>query len=109
MPLGIILEQVPVLFHDRAATRGVDRNELGARPLERRDVAARQIARGIEIAGVRMESSTALLAGRANDAITVDGENPAGRAIGLTEQAVHDAAAQRRNRSSLAARDRIVG
>src|SRR5438128_10408042 len=55
VPLGVIMKQVAVLFHDGATARGVRYDVLCAGLLERRDVFSRQCTRALEISGMRMQ------------------------------------------------------
>src|SRR5437762_5583246 len=97
-----------VLLHDRAATGGVDGDELRTRPFECLDIATSERTRVFEVPGVGVERAATILAARFDESIAVDRENALRRAIGCAEQSFHHAAAQSCDRTTLAGRHRRV-
>jgi hypothetical protein len=91
----IILEQMAVLLHCRAAPGRVYRDELGAGFLEGGDVPPSQLARALEISGVRVQRPATLLARSIDDRVAVHFEHALRGAVCGTEQSVHDASTKR--------------
>src|SRR3954468_10350438 len=76
-PLRIVLQEVSVLLHDRATPCCIHRDELRTGSFERGDVPASELSRVIEIAGVCVQRSAALLSGRLYDPVAVHRQNSA--------------------------------
>ena len=108
-PLGVVGQQLSVLFHGRTASGRVDANEIHGGSLERRDVAPREPARALRVAGVRVQRAAATLAGSVGDGVTVCRQHTFGRAIRLREQSLHHAAGERRDSPAIAGMSIHVG
>src|SRR5689334_3622089 len=98
-----------VLFHDRAAARCIGDDKLCPGTLERSDVCPCQRTRAFQITSVRVQGAAALLSAGRHRCVSIHAEYALGCAIGRFEQSIHHAAAQNRDRSTLATRDWIVG
>ena len=101
-PLGIVGQELSVLFHCRAASRRVDANEIHGGSLERRDVAPRESARALRVAGVRVQRAATTLARSVRDSVAVHRQHTFGRTIRLGEQSFHHAAGERRDSAAIA-------
>src|SRR5512141_1109121 len=90
-PLRIVVKQMRILLHHRAASGSVDRDELGAGFLECRDVPPRELTRTLEITSMRVKRTAARLTARFHHRVPVALENSLSRAVGIGEQPFHDA------------------
>src|SRR5688572_10078412 len=96
VPVGIVVQQMRILFHHGAATGRVDGNEVCAALFECCDVRARQFARRIQVASMSMQRTAARLFARLTDTEPVCLKHARSGRIGVREQAPHDATFQER-------------
>ena len=108
-PLGVVGEQVPVLFHHRATAGGIHANELGAAGSECGDVRPRECACRLEVARVCVQRTATDLTRGVGHSIAVRLQRPACRAIRASEEPVHHAAIEERDaRAAFVSRGVVV-
>src|SRR5439155_10903295 len=84
-PRWVVLQEPAVLLHRGAAARRVHDHRVGGGPFERRDVASREIARELTLAGMRVQGAAAGLVERRDHFDAIAGEDPRRRRVRLAE------------------------
>ena len=89
---GVVRQELAVLLHGSAATRGVDDDGRVACRFEGIDVATGERAGEVDVAVVSVECAAAALAGLWRRRRSVPGEYTSGRTMDVAEELAHDAA-----------------